>query len=360
MSGKRDSNPRPPPWGGVVFFSQPRRSLLELKPLIFPMENLNHIHLLSVNKKSHSKHHVIAINSCLMLGKYKSTLDAIHEYFTSDEFTKLQPSSKNRGISEVFKSLKIACGKRYNQDEFLQLKLKKFFNSYKYKVPKAFRPGRIRSRQQLGELLTWSGPKTSLWMLFLYKSGCRVSEACNIKLSDISDFDDNDIEIKIHGKGHKKRYILVSKKLFFSVRETFGGKAYLFETSNGRKYPRNSVAALIYEASLRILGYKVGPHDFRKACSTFASRETRVRGGDIKSVMGHTGHSDANIFINHYVNFDQLKPSAIPEPDWSGERLGYRKYKKERKEVNLTLQPQSSIVRDNRRKKRQKRNLIVV
>ncbi len=296
--------------------------------------------------------YVRAVNNIIAQGH--NVWDAIHAYLTSDKFLKLKPASQNTAIRRIKRALKESGGREVYEDTAAQVRINNFFKAYTARVPRSFRPGRIKSRAQLGLLLTASGTRTSLWMFFLYKSACRISEACNIKLSDVIQNDDETMEILINGKGRKQRYILIPIELFNELRSVFNGKTYLFESQEGRRYHRTSVANLIYEASLRILGFRVSPHDFRKACSTFSARHTRASGGDIKSVMAHTGHSDARVFFLHYVDHEQLKPSAIPEPDWSGERLGYKRYKKNQEQRrSVIFQPQASINRAHRGKGRQ-------
>ena len=130
----------------------------------------------------------------------------------------------------------------------------------------------------------------------LYSTGCRVSELCNINLSDI-DFDEKYIKLK--GKGSKQRIVPIGSKLFINlmqylnVRNSFVQNMVepLFLTKSKNKLDRTAVFRIIKKTAKNIsLQSDVYPHTLRHSAATHM-----LEGGcDLRTVQEFLGHSSVS------------------------------------------------------------------
>lgn len=154
---------------------------------------------------------------------------------------------------------------------------------------------------------TTEGLKKRLLMETLYATGCRVSEVCNILVSNIDKTNKN---IRIMGKGSKERIVYygdyvamyLDKYLHDNVN---GGSIYLFVNKKGEKYTIQEVEGIVKEIVDSIsLSTHVTPHTIRH---TFATHLLN-NGADIKSVQALLGHASLNTTgIYTHVSTDRLK-----------------------------------------------------
>ena len=146
---------------------------------------------------------------------------------------------------------------------------------------------------------------------FLYATGLRVSEACNIKLSDISL---SEKKIKVMGKGSKERIIFYkacNEDLFNTylnkVRpHLLNGKEsdYLLVSKTGRLTSRSVEKIVENYTHKKNIKSKVTPHTLRH---TFAT-DLLNNGADIRSVgelLGHESLSTTQIYT--HVTAERLK-----------------------------------------------------
>lgn len=165
------------------------------------------------------------------------------------------------------------------------------------KNEKVVRPESVLSEIEIQRLIDSADPKMSLIILFLSKTGCRISEALNLKLGDIVETDDA-VEFSVIGKGKKARTVFLSKPDYQIIRETFKGEKYLFETIHGNRYDKANVTKKIAKLSKSILGRHASAHTFRHSFATQKIRETRK----IQAVSEYLGHSDVATTLNMYVH----------------------------------------------------------
>ena len=130
----------------------------------------------------------------------------------------------------------------------------------------------------------------------LYSTGCRVSELCDINLSDI-DLDEKYLKLK--GKGSKQRIVPVGSKLYknlleyLNVRNTFlqnrGEPLFLSKSKN--KLDRTAVFRIIKKTAKNIsLQTDVHPHTLRHSAATHM-----LEGGcDLRTVQEFLGHSSVS------------------------------------------------------------------
>ena len=130
----------------------------------------------------------------------------------------------------------------------------------------------------------------------LYSTGCRVSELCDINISDI-DLDEKYLKLK--GKGSKQRIVPIGSMLYknlmqyLNVRETFlqnrGEPLFLSKSKN--KLDRTAVFRIIKKTSKNIsLQTDVHPHTLRHSAATHM-----LEGGcDLRTVQEFLGHSSVS------------------------------------------------------------------
>ena len=130
----------------------------------------------------------------------------------------------------------------------------------------------------------------------LYSTGCRVSELCDINLSDI-DLDEKYLKLK--GKGSKQRIVPIGSLLYknllqyLNVRNTFlqnrGEPLFLSKSKN--KLDRTAVFRIIKKTAKNIsLQVDVHPHTLRHSAATHM-----LEGGcDLRTVQEFLGHSSVS------------------------------------------------------------------
>ena len=130
----------------------------------------------------------------------------------------------------------------------------------------------------------------------LYSTGCRVSELCDINISDI-DLDEKYLKLK--GKGSKQRIVPIGSMLYknllqyLNIRETFlqnrGEPLFLSKSKN--KLDRTAVFRIIKKTAKNIsLQTDVHPHTLRHSAATHM-----LEGGcDLRTVQEFLGHSSVS------------------------------------------------------------------
>lgn len=146
----------------------------------------------------------------------------------------------------------------------------------------------------------------------LLSTGCRVSEICQILLTDI---DGN--QILVHGKGQKDRYVYLNARAMYALGKYMelreDASPYLFPRrisvadSKGKKgmnpgdwwqhaelvkadeyMDQSTVESMTRKIARRAGVERANPHKFRRTCATMALR----RGMPIEQVSKMLGHED--------------------------------------------------------------------
>lgn len=126
-------------------------------------------------------------------------------------------------------------------------------------------------------------------LCLIYSGGFRLSEALQLKLTDI-DSDRMLIHIK-NAKGKKDRYTLLSQRALLIMREyyrVYTPKVYLFEGSNGQPYSARSVQNVVKLAAFRAgIGKRITPHSLRHSFATHLLEN----GTDLRYIQNLLGHN---------------------------------------------------------------------
>jgi integrase/recombinase XerD len=158
------------------------------------------------------------------------------------------------------------------------------------------------SRKEIEDLLTAPDPaepvglRDRAMLELLYASGLRVSELCELQLSD---FNAELGVVRVLGKGNKQRLVPVGKKAVAAIseyRESSRGailgrrtSRYLFVTARGGRMTRQGFWKLLRKHGLRA-GVRrfLTPHVLRHSFATHLLEG----GADLRSVQTMLGHAD--------------------------------------------------------------------
>jgi integrase len=161
--------------------------------------------------------------------------------------------------------------------------------------------GAIRSEKMLTSaevetLLAALSPRDGYVVRFLYATGCRISEALGVRLSDCHV--NGGVTIEVTGKGGKARKVRLARDLFVEIRRTFSGATWLFESSKGNALGRSYVSEQIEKASKRALGRMVSAHALRHSFATATIAKT----GKVQAVSEYLGHADPATTLRYYTH----------------------------------------------------------
>ena len=184
------------------------------------------------------------------------------------------------------------------------------------KLPKFIYPDEIEKLFDSIDTSTVLGRRNYLILEFLYGTGVRVGELCQIKLKDIDYFQDL---VLIHGKGSKDRYVPLHSRLIdeltdyvLTTRKDLLGKQEtkeLFLNHRGQAISTRGVRMIVNKILLESgENLKVSPHTLRH---TFATHLLN-NGADLRSVqelLGHEHLSSTQIYTK--VSNETLKESYM-------------------------------------------------
>jgi site-specific recombinase XerD len=145
----------------------------------------------------------------------------------------------------------------------------------------------------------------------IYSAGLRLNEVINMKLNDI---DSKRMLIKVRqGKGKKDRYVMLSEKMLFLLREyykTYKPKEYLFEGQKGGKYSARSVQSIFQQALHQSgINKKASVHTLRHSFATHLLES----GTDIRVIQQLLGHSSIKT-TQVYTQISNASISRIKSP----------------------------------------------
>jgi len=200
------------------------------------------------------------------------------------------------------------------------------------KVTPAFTPEHIDKMLAACDTETRSGLRDYVILLVLLDTGMRVSELCNLRLSDVYPR-----YVKVLGKGQKEREIglhpEVSKVLWKYIqkqRASFG-----IEDDHVFLGERGPLSPAGVEMSIRLIGRRAGitgmrvsPHIMRH---TF-SKEYLKQGGDIFKLSRELGHSGVQITQKYYLtDFNSSDARQVHDAYSPISRMKLRKTKEGKK-----------------------------
>ena len=211
-------------------------------------------------------------------------------YITNLRKKNLKTSSINRKISALKNFLKfLHTEKIIEQIDFQEFESLSNFK----KIPKAL--SKLQIEQIFMNLHNSKQTNKELYILVLkliYLSGLRISEALNLKWSDINHKDNS---IYVYGKGSKERKVYIIKDFLDNLKNLDKKNNFLF-TLNDKKISVRSVNKFLencYNAS--IINYKLSSHVFRHSfATTMLENKADIR--HIQKLLGHSSISTTEIY----------------------------------------------------------------
>ena len=202
----------------------------------------------------------------------------------------LKTSSVNRKISTLKNYLKfLHTEKIIDQIDFQEFES---LSSVK-KIPKAI--SKSQMEQIFEDLKKSKQTNAGLYILILkliYLSGLRISEALNLKWSDINHQDNS---IYVYGKGSKERKVFIINDYLVQLKNLEKNNQYVF-TINKQKISTRSVNKFLqncYENSL--IKNKLSSHIFRHSfATTMLENNADIR--HIQKLLGHSSISTTEIY----------------------------------------------------------------
>lgn len=163
----------------------------------------------------------------------------------------------------------------------------------------------VKERQALTQLelehlrMICKSSRERAMLEFMYSTGCRVSELCNTKISDI-DFKSNCVHL--FGKGRKHRTSFINARCEVALREYMrhreGDSEYLFVS---HRAPHGKLTKATVEKAFRELSERSGiqkhitPHVFRHTTATQAvSNGMAIE--DVSKLLGHANVATTMIY----------------------------------------------------------------
>ena len=237
---------------------------------------------------------------------YKSDLTKLSNYLQNQDLSKTtidnffidmsefnySSSTKKRMHSSIKNFLKyINENEDYESIDISDIKLKS-----SKKLPEVLSINDIENMINFYNHETYLDSRNRTVIDVLYSTGCRVSELCDINISDI-DLDEKYLKLK--GKGSKQRIVPIGSMLYknllqyLNVRETFlqnrGEPLFLSKSKN--KLDRTAVFRIIKKTAKNIsLQTDVHPHTLRHSAATHM-----LEGGcDLRTVQEFLGHSSVS------------------------------------------------------------------
>ena len=230
------------------------------------------------------------------------TLENLQHFMAGLHDIGIHPRSQARilsGVKSFFKFLVIADYRKDDPAELLE------GPKIGFKLPEVLTVEEIDKIIATVDMSKNEGQRNRAILETLYSCGLRVSELCNLKLSDL--YLDEGF-IKVEGKGSKQRLVPISQRAIQEINwwleDRIGGKIkegyedYVFLARWGKNISRIMVFHLIKELAEKAgIQKTISPHTFRHSFATHL-----LEGGAnlraIQAMMGHESIATTEIYTH--------------------------------------------------------------
>ena len=237
------------------------------------------------------KNYLIDLNQFFSNNFSHSQIDIEFEAFISELRRKnLSLSSINRKVSVIKNFLKFLQSEKIidqiNLDKFESLKNSK-------KIPKAITKSEIDEIfNSLNNSKSRNGKIYTMVLRLMFFSGLRVSEALNIKWSDLNI---NDFSLNIYGKGSKERKVYLTKNFSKELSHLKSNSIFIFHIKNKPISIRTINKFLNDSFKNGIINKSLSSHVFRHSfATTMLENNADIR--HIQKLLGHTSISTTEIY----------------------------------------------------------------
>ena len=127
----------------------------------------------------------------------------------------------------------------------------------------------------------------SLMLRLLFYTAVRVSELCNMLVTDV-DLENCKIRINL-GKGSKDRYVLFGKGFATALRTHIAANPdnrWLFQTRRASKFSTRRVQQIVKKYAEEA-GVQATPHTFRHQAITWLTRHSGLADAELQLITGH-------------------------------------------------------------------------
>ncbi len=214
----------------------------------------------------------------------------IKSYIINLRKKNLKTSSINRKISSLKNFLKFL----HTEKIIKQIDFQEFESlSNLKKIPKAI--SKLQMEQIFTNLYNSKQTNKELYILVLkliYLSGLRISEALNLKWSDINHQDNS---IYVYGKGSKERKVFIIKDFLEHLKNLGKKNQFVFTLKNKKISPRSVNKFLENCYNDKIIKNKLSSHVFRHSfATTMLENKADIR--HIQKLLGHSSISTTEIY----------------------------------------------------------------
>ncbi len=218
------------------------------------------------------------------------------ELFITSELNDLSDNSKIRKISSIHQYIDwFNLDNKEYQIVIEKVSLKK--GSY---LPETISISDINRLINVYDHTNYMNSRNLTLIDFMYSTACRVSELCDVRVSDL-DFEED--FVKLFGKGSKQRIVPIGSELkinlskYLKFRDELNTQEpYLFLSKNINQLDRTAIFRIIKKsATLSDNALSVHPHTLRHSAATHmleAGCDLRT----LQELLGHTSVSTTKIY----------------------------------------------------------------
>ena len=241
--------------------------------------------------KNTVKNYLIDLNQFFSKNFSHMQIDKEFETFISKlRNNNLSLSSINRKVSVIKNFLKFLQSEKIID----QINLDKFesLNSSK-KIPKAITKSQIDEIfNSLNNSKSRNGKIYTMVLRLMFLSGLRVSEALNIKWSDLNV---NDFSLNIYGKGSKERKVYLTQEFSKELSNLKSDSIFIFHIKNKSISTRTINKFLKDSFKNGIINKSLSSHIFRHSfATTMLENNADIR--HIQKLLGHSSISTTEIY----------------------------------------------------------------
>ena len=241
--------------------------------------------------KNTVKNYLIDLNQFFSINFSHTQIDKEFETFISKlRKNNLSFSTINRKVSVIKNFLKFLQSEKIIN----QINLDKFesLNNSK-KIPKAITKSQIDEIfNSLNSSKSRNGKIYTMVLKLMFLSGLRVSEALNIKWSDINT---NDFSLNIYGKGSKDRKVYLTQEFLKQLFHLKSNSIFIFHIKNKPISTRTINKFLKDSFKNGIINKSLSSHIFRHSfATTMLENNADIR--HIQKLLGHSSISTTEIY----------------------------------------------------------------